>query len=63
MFFEQVWNKATAVFFIKGRLKFYHVNGQQGDSAGAPSILIAYGNECAKMLQSLQIQGKFIKLK
>ena len=47
MFFEQVWNKATAVFFIKGRLKFYHVTGKQGDSAGAPSILIAYGEECA----------------
>lgn len=62
MFFNTVWNKANAVFFIKGRLKFYHVDGKQGDSAGAPSILIAYGEECAKMLKNLKIPGKYIKL-
>lgn len=42
MFFSSVWYKADAVLFIKGRIKFYHVTGEQGNSAGAPSVLIAW---------------------
>jgi hypothetical protein len=60
MFFESVWDKATAVLFIKGRLKFYHVTGEQGDSAGAPSVLIAYGKENAELLKNSGIAGKFL---
>jgi len=63
MFFESVWPKATAVLFIKGRIRFFHVSGEQGDSAGAPSILIAYGEECSKMLETSKVNGKFIRLK
>ena len=63
MFFNSVWNKAEAVFFIKGRLKFYHVSGIRGDCAGAPSVLIAYGEENAKILKSCNIKGRFISLK
>jgi len=60
MFFSYVWNKATAVLFIKGRLKFYHVSGEQGDSAGAPSVLIAYGKNSAERLENCGIKGKFL---
>ena len=65
MFFNTVWNKANAVFFIKSRLKFYHVNGKQGGAAGAPSVLIAYGIVNAIKLHYLEehIQGKFISLR
>lgn len=45
MFHEQIFGKATSVFFIKGRLKFYSVEGREADSAGAPSCLVAYGYE------------------
>lgn len=64
MFFDVVWNKAHAVYFIKGRLRFYHVDGTRGDSAGAPSILIAYGEENAECLRGLgpKVPGKFLKL-
>lgn len=62
MFFDCVWNSATAVLFIKGRLKFYHVDGTQGDSAGAPSVLVAYGKENADVLEHCGIAGKFIRL-
>ncbi|GJN60462.1 DNA N-6-adenine-methyltransferase [Elizabethkingia anophelis] len=62
MFFDHVWNKADAVLFIKGRLKFYHVNGVKGDSAGAPSVLIAYGKENVRILENCGIHGKFINL-
>ena len=62
MFFDNVWYNANAVLFIKGRLKFYHVTGKQGDSAGAPSVLIAYGKENAEILSNSTIRGKYIRL-
>ena len=60
MFFESVWDKATAVLFIKGRLRFYHATGEQGGAAGAPSVLIAYGKENAEILKTLGDIGKFV---
>lgn len=63
MFFESVWNSADAVLFIKGRLKFYHVTGKEGGAAGAPSILIAYGQENSQKLSEVTHLGKYIKLK
>ena len=60
MFFSEVWEKATAILFIKGRLRFYHVSGKQGGTAGAPSVLIAYGSDAAKRLQNSKIKGKFL---
>jgi len=43
-FHAQIWEKADAVFFFKGRLKFYHVDGTQGGCANAPSCLVSYSN-------------------
>ena len=63
MFFNSIWNKADGLLFIKGRLRFYHVTGQQGDSAGAPSVLIAYGKENCEVLKNCSIKGKFVSLK
>lgn len=62
MFFDSVWDKAKAVLFIKGRLRFHHVDGNRGDSAGAPSVLIAYDIDNALMLKDSGIEGKYIKL-
>jgi hypothetical protein len=63
MFFNHIWDKADALLFIKGRLKFYHVDGTQGGSAGAPSVLVAYGQENAEILENCCIEGKFIRLR
>jgi DNA N-6-adenine-methyltransferase (Dam) len=63
MFFDYVWNGADALFFFKGRLKFYHVDGTQAGSAGAPSVLVAYGENNANILKNFPFQGKFISLK
>lgn len=63
MFFKYVWDRADAVLFIKGRLSFYHVTGEKGGSAGAPSVLIAYGKENAEVLRGCGIKGKYIQLK
>ena len=62
MFFKCVWEKATAILFIKGRLSFYHVNGQKGGAAGAPSVLIAYGEENAEILKNCSIKGRYLRL-
>jgi len=51
-FFDSVFRhpNATALFFFEGRLKFCHLDGTPGGSAGAPSVLIAYGPEARRRL-------------
>ncbi len=41
--FHKYVPKATAVCFVAGRLRFVRPDGKPADSAGAPSLLIAYG--------------------
>jgi phage N-6-adenine-methyltransferase len=62
-FFDQVWDKATAILFIKGRLKFHKPNGELGGTAGSPSVLIAYGEADAEILKSCNINGKYIRIR
>ena len=63
-FFECVWDAADAVLFLRGRLKFYHVDGTPAaDTAGAPSCLVAYGARNVAALQSSGIPGKLIVLR
>lgn len=63
MFFREVWSKANALVFIRGRLHFYHVDGRRAKAnAGAPSILIAYGEENVEKLRSCGI-GHFLTLR
>jgi hypothetical protein len=63
MFEEYVWGRATAVLFIYGRLHFHHVDGTRASAnAGAPSVLVAYGDGNAEVLRTCGIRGKFIKL-
>lgn len=63
MFFDTVWDRAGALLFIKGRLFFYHVNGQRAKhNSGAPSVLIAYGKENKKALENCSIDGQYAEL-
>jgi hypothetical protein len=61
-FFEQVWERADAIFFFKGRLKFCYVDGTEGNTANAPSCLIAYGVNNVQVLRDCGFPGKFLKL-
>jgi len=64
MFFESIWDDAHAIFFFKGRLKFYHANGREAkSSAGAPSMLVAYGQDNIASLLNSGIAGKTVILK
>jgi hypothetical protein len=66
MFFEHVWNAptASAILFLEGRLYFYRPDGTKAPfNSGAPSCLVAYGVECAKLLFGSVLHGKFIDLR
>jgi hypothetical protein len=62
-FFDFVWDRATAIFFMKGRVRFYKPNGEIGGTAGSPSVLIAYGEKDAEVLQNCSLPGKFVRIR
>ncbi len=60
-FHEQVWNRADAILFMRGRLKFYRPNGKQAKAnSGGPSCLVAYGAENATALVNSGIEGMIV---
>lgn len=62
-FFRWVWPRASAVFFIRGRLHFHRADGERAAAnSGGPSVLIAYGSACADVLRCVRIPGKFVPL-
>lgn len=75
-FFRHVWFDASAILFLRGRLHFHHGEAfsiirtketfHAGDrakaNAGAPSVLVAYGESDADLLGRSGIDGKFIRL-
>lgn len=62
-FFNHIWYDADAILFVKGRIKFYNIDGEQKGTPGAPSVFIAYGKENAELLKNSGIKGRFIYLK
>lgn len=75
-FFRFGWQRAHAALFMRGRLNF-HVGEafsvvatrrtfQAGDrapkNAGAPTVLLAYGEEEAERLAECPIEGQFVPL-
>ena len=62
MFFNYVWNKADAVFFLRGRLAFCFPDGKPASPSGAPSVLVAYGPINIACLKSVNLEGKFLML-
>jgi len=62
LFFENIWNDASGILFVKGRIKFYHVTGEQGGTPGAPSVIVAYGKNNAITLKNSGIEGKYLNL-
>ena len=50
-FHECVWERATAVGFFRGRLRFYLVGVRARDYAGSPSCLVAYGVEAVARMR------------
>lgn len=62
-FFSFVWRRATALLFMEGRINFHHVDGTRAKgNAGAPTVLIAYGQNDAEILSACDIKGQFVPL-
>lgn len=58
-----IWPKATAILFLEGRLTFLDANGQWASAnAGAPSVLVAFGDDDAEKLQQSRHPGAFVNL-
>jgi hypothetical protein len=63
MFHQAIWPVATAVLFLRGRLHFCYPDGRQAaNNSGAPSVLVAYGDDDAHVLAHAGLAGKYIGL-
>jgi len=61
IFFDCVWDRATALLFLRGRLNFHLPDGRRANkNAGAPSVLIAYGRDDAQRLAACSLQGRLV---
>lgn len=61
-FHKEIWERAHSVFFFKGRLSFYHVNGTKGGTANAPSCLVSYSYEDTKAIDRSGLKGKLVTI-
>lgn len=62
-FFRYVWQPASAVLFIRGRINFHYPDGRRAEAnSGAPSVLCAYGERDAEVLAGCGIDGQFVEL-
>ncbi|NEV75541.1 adenine methyltransferase [Rhodopseudomonas sp. BR0C11] len=69
-FHRFVWQRASALLFLRGRLDFCGVDGNplprpsgSSSNAGAPSVLCAYGEADAEVLAFCGLEGQFVALR
>lgn len=62
LFFEAVWNRATACLFVKGRIFFLEPDGRMSRNSAGASVLVAYGAYDADILASQPLEGQFVPL-
>lgn len=62
-FFSSAWNHASGLLFLEGRLKFHHpITGEPANgNAGAPSVLVAYGDANVERLAISKIRGALVR--
>lgn len=61
-FQEWCWRRADAMLFMAGRIKFRLPGGGVAGPAGAPSVLVAYGQRNVDALKASRIAGYFVPL-
>ena len=63
MFHKWGWEKASGMLFLRGRIHFHFVDGSRARfNAGAPSVLIGYGQQNVESLRQSDIEGKLVIL-
>lgn len=60
-FRRTVWARAATLLFLDGRLSFCNTSGvRSAKNAGAPSVLVAYGERDAEHLASASLNGTLV---
>lgn len=63
-FHRHVWEHASGLLFLEGRLHFHHADGRRAAmNAGAPSVLCAYGQDDLDRLAAADLGGAFVPLR
>ena len=50
----------AAILFLRGRLRFHREDGTPGETATAPSALIAFSGHDAEVLEAVNIPGYIV---
>jgi hypothetical protein len=60
-FFRTVWGRAGGLYFLRGRLHFHRpkTGERAAFNAGAPSVLVGYGEEACRRLRALSRREDF----
>ena len=59
---DLIVEQATGLTVLRHRIRFYRPDGSRGDSPGCGSILIAFGEENARVLRECAIEGKYVQI-
>jgi hypothetical protein len=60
-FAQAVWGHASGALFLHGRIHFCRPDGSRApDNSGAPSVLVAYGQDDARRLRECELDGTFV---
>lgn len=63
-FRREVWEGASGLLFLYGRLHFHYPDGRRAKAnAGAPSVLCAYGQDDMDRLAASNLPGAFVPLR
>lgn len=62
MFHDIIFPTATAMKFLRKRIRFYRPDGTRGGSPGCGSVLIAWGEDNADIIRDCEIEGKYVRL-
>lgn len=62
MFHEVIFKKATAMKFLKHRIRFFRPDGSRGRNPGCGSILVAFGEYNAGVIKDCGLEGKYVRL-
>lgn len=64
MFHKHVWQRASGLLFLEGRLHFHHADGTRAAAnGGAPSVLAAYGADDLDRLAASDLAGALVPLR
>ena len=61
MFQDVIFEKATAMKFLRNRIRSFRPDGTRGDSPGCGGILIAFGENNAGILKNRDMAGKYVR--